>query len=300
MTANNIFVSYSSRDVEFAKALAEELEKLGSTVWIDQHGIGLGTNWDSSIDEALDSATTLLLLISKPAAKSENVQDEVHIAKEDGKKLIPILIEQCELPMRWKRMQYADFTASPNIAMEKVLKALDIDLSEISKFVNLKTKLVTVKTESEAILDEVLKETEAKINQEKLIDLMVSEEEIDKVTLLHTKARIKEWQTAGLVALLVIALFFIMKTILGLTLSINTENILQDRNSLYLLIVLIGSGLCLFLAYKPYAKAQRRTRNIALLDLFKVKRQRLIRIINKMSTKEIEEINNEFDSLISI
>jgi len=69
MTANNIFVSYSSRDVEFAKALAEELEKLGSTVWIDQHGIGLGTNWDSSIDEALDSATTLLLLISKPGKR---------------------------------------------------------------------------------------------------------------------------------------------------------------------------------------------------------------------------------------
>ena len=182
MTENNIFVSYSSRDVEFAKAMAAELERLGSTVWIDQQGIDLGTNWDSSIDDALDSATILLLLISEPAAKSENVQDEVHIAKEYGKKLIPILIEQCVLPMRWKRMQYADFIAAPSKAMERVLKALDIDLTELPKFVNLKTKLVTAKTESEAKLDEVITKTESKINEDKLIDYMISEDEIEKAT----------------------------------------------------------------------------------------------------------------------
>ena len=299
MTENNIFVSYSSRDVEFAKALAEELERLGSTVWIDQHGIDLGTNWDSSIDDALDTATTLLLLISKPAASSENVQDEVHIAKEYKKKIIPILIEQCVLPMRWKRMQYADFIAAPSKAMERVLKALDIDLAEVPKFVNLKTKLVTNKTEEETILDDV-KESEAKAKENKLIDYMISEEEIEKAVSFHKKSMIKEWQTAGIVTLLVIALFFIMKTVLGLTFSINTENIIQDRNSLLLLIVLAGSSICLFLAYKPYAKARRRNRNLALLDLFKVKRQRLIRIINKMSDKEIEEINQEFYALIAI
>ncbi len=298
MNTESIFVSYSSRDVEFAKAMAAELERLGSTVWIDQQGIDLGTNWDSSIDDALDSATILLLLISEPAAKSENVQDEVHIAKEYGKKLIPILIEQCVLPMRWKRMQYADFIAAPSKAMERVLKALDIDLTELPKFVNLKTKLVTAKTESEAKLDEVITKTESKINEDKLIDYMISEDEIEKATSFHIKARNKEWLTAGLVTLLVVVLFFTMKSVLNL--SFSSENILQENNNLHLLIVLAGSAICLFLAYKPLAKAKRRTRNLALLNLFKVKRKRLIRIINKMSDKEIEEINKEFYSLIAI
>ena len=49
MSAETIFVSYSSKDRPFALGLVKELQELGANVWIDQLGIGLGENWDNAI-----------------------------------------------------------------------------------------------------------------------------------------------------------------------------------------------------------------------------------------------------------
>ena len=125
--------------------LTEKLKEMGAQVWIDQYGIGLGTNWDNSIEEALESSNILLLLISSTAVASENVKDEVSIAKSEGMQIVPVLIEQCDLPMRWKRLQYADYTSSPEKAMRRVLEALGLDTKEVSRFEHLKNKLRTFK-----------------------------------------------------------------------------------------------------------------------------------------------------------
>ena len=90
MAAEVIFVSYSRRDKTFAEGIANELEALGAKVWIDRE-ISLGKPWDDEIDEALDEATHMVLIMSTPAAKSENVRDEVSEARELGKDMVPIL-----------------------------------------------------------------------------------------------------------------------------------------------------------------------------------------------------------------
>ena len=97
MTSELIFVSYSSNDRPFAMHLADKLEQLGAKVWIDQHHIQLGDDWDNSIEQALDSSDTLLLIISPTAVNSENVKDEVSIAIQENKRLVPIMIIPCEL-----------------------------------------------------------------------------------------------------------------------------------------------------------------------------------------------------------
>lgn len=64
MDSSSIFISYSSKDIDFAEELTKVLQSLGTKIWIDQNGIELGERWDNAIEEALDNSNTLMLLIS--------------------------------------------------------------------------------------------------------------------------------------------------------------------------------------------------------------------------------------------
>ena len=78
-----IFVSYrhTQPDSELAHYLAETLTDHGHKVFIDS-GIRWGRSWVEEIEQALKECDFLLLLLSKDAAASEMVIEEVAIAKE--------------------------------------------------------------------------------------------------------------------------------------------------------------------------------------------------------------------------
>ena len=137
MATELIFVSYSSKDRPFAINLAKELNSLGANVWIDQLGIKLGENWDNAIENALDNSNTLMLLLSPTSVESQNVQDEVSIAIQENKKLVPILIKECDLPMRWQRRQYADLINNPEKAIGDIVEFLGLDSEATSKLKSL-------------------------------------------------------------------------------------------------------------------------------------------------------------------
>ena len=63
---------------------------------------------------------------------------------------------------------------------------------------------------------------------------------------------------------------------------------------------LVGCLMLNLLSIKPYGSNARRSRNIELLDLLKIKRERLTRVINKLSEKEINDFNDEFDNYIAV
>ena len=286
MTSESIFVSYSSKDRPFAMGLTQELQSLGATVWIDQHGIGLGSNWDNSIEDALENAQVLLLIISKTAVASGNVQDEVSIAKEEGMKIVPILIEQCELPMRWKRMQYADYVTDHERAIRRMLEALDIDSSQATRFDKLRDKLTTAVAKAVNIqeTEEEKKELET---EEKLSDLLISEQEIDRAAAMHKKAIKKNKQLMAFVIAGSIALLLTLQFII----KVPKEN---------LLLTIIGCVLLLALAIIPFLNNNKRSRTLELIDLLKLKRERLTRVINKLTDEDIESFNNEFTNYIAI
>ncbi|NNK72311.1 MAG: toll/interleukin-1 receptor domain-containing protein [Flavobacteriaceae bacterium] len=284
MATNSIFVSYSSKDRPFAMGLTEKLEDMGAQVWIDQRGIGLGTNWDNSIEDALETSNILLLLISSTAAKSGNVQDEVSIAKEEGKQIIPVLIEECELPMRWKRMQYADFTASPEKAMRRVLDALGLNSEEADRFMDLRKKLK--KQSGESSVDQNIDGADESDKEEKLAGLLISEPEIDRAALMHKRGIRKNWMMLGFVAL--------CSLILGAVLYIFFKDVVEQW------MAITGCVLLNLLSIKPYGNIVKRSRNIELIDLLKLKRDRLIRVMNKLSDTEIEGFNSEFNNYITL
>ncbi len=95
---SDIFISYSSHDRTKAERLADELATSGYSVWIDQSGIGGALNWSAEIVDAIAGCTTVVFLISSHSVTSENVAREIHLASEKKKNILPIIIEETQLP----------------------------------------------------------------------------------------------------------------------------------------------------------------------------------------------------------
>lgn len=130
MPAKKIFISYSRRNSEFAEKLTQEIIQSGGDVWFDQLNIEAGAAWDSSIDQALDDADCMVLILSRYSVNSENVMDEVSFALGENKTVIPVLIEDCDVPFRLRRLPTYDLRKDFVFGMNSLLKALDLDAAE--------------------------------------------------------------------------------------------------------------------------------------------------------------------------
>ena len=103
------FVSYSRHDSEFVKQLASDLKKMNLNIWLDQLDIPVGSKWDTCIEAALNESIGIILVLSESSVKSDNVMDEVNFAISKSKHIIPILLDDCEVPFRIARIQQIDF-----------------------------------------------------------------------------------------------------------------------------------------------------------------------------------------------
>lgn len=135
MANDTIFFSYSRDDSSFVLQLAKDLRGAGATIWLDTLDIQPGTHWDSSIEKALKESSTLLVILSNTSVKSNNVMDEVSYALEENKKVVPILLENCAIPFRLKRLQYADFTENRETGLKNLVDALKLEKEVANKLV---------------------------------------------------------------------------------------------------------------------------------------------------------------------
>jgi hypothetical protein len=125
VSGDQVFVSYSRKDSAFATSLAKDLAANGVNVWIDQVNIPGGVAWEKAIEKALVSAPSVLVILSKASVDSENVLDEIAYAIQHNKKIIPVLAEQCQVPMRLGRLHNIDFTQGRAKGLSKLLEAIN-------------------------------------------------------------------------------------------------------------------------------------------------------------------------------
>lgn len=94
------FISYASKDEEFAKRLHADLQENGVRVWFAPYDLQIGARIRPAIDEAIRLHDKLLLVLSETAISSQWVEQEVETAlareRELGGKtvLFPIRIDK--------------------------------------------------------------------------------------------------------------------------------------------------------------------------------------------------------------
>jgi len=117
MATSKIFFSYSRLDSAFALQLAKDIRSSGVDIWIDQLDIPAGNHWDSAVEKSSTSST--------------NVMDEVSFALESGKKIIPVLLEDCVAPFRIRRLQRIDFTKDYNAGLTQLVASFDYPATDV-------------------------------------------------------------------------------------------------------------------------------------------------------------------------
>ena len=86
-----VFISHSSKDAQFARALSQALERRGLRAWY----VGLARSTEPvqrRLEEALESSEWHLLLLSEQALSSRWVQFELGTALGKSKHLIPVYL----------------------------------------------------------------------------------------------------------------------------------------------------------------------------------------------------------------
>ena len=97
-----IFASYSREDQAQVFPIVDKLRERGLNIWIDQEGIHGAKLWSQEIVNAIDSSKVFILFASAKAFLSKNVTKELALASESDKHILPIFIEEAEIPTAMK------------------------------------------------------------------------------------------------------------------------------------------------------------------------------------------------------
>jgi len=134
----DVFISYSRKDIAFARLLHEALGEHGFETWIDWQDILPSADWLAEVYTAIEGSDTFIFILSEHSAISEICQLEIDHATNHGKWVIPIVISEVDprrVPpqleaLRWLFFQQQDPLLGP---VDDLIEALQHDRAWINQ-----------------------------------------------------------------------------------------------------------------------------------------------------------------------
>ena len=88
-------ISYSHKQNAFVESLLGRIRAAKIDAWIDREGVRAGTIWRQELTEAVRQCEILLPVLSPAFLSSPTCRLEVLLARSFGKKLVPVMVEEC-------------------------------------------------------------------------------------------------------------------------------------------------------------------------------------------------------------
>jgi hypothetical protein len=122
-----VFLSHSSADKPFVGRLAADLKSRGVSVWFDQWELKVGDSLTQKIEDGINESGWLVVVLSKKSVVSDWVQKELRAAqarelRDKDVFVLPIIIDDCAIPLFLLDKIYADFRHSYAHGLEYLLK----------------------------------------------------------------------------------------------------------------------------------------------------------------------------------
>ena len=136
---HDVFISHSSKDKNIAYAVCAALEDAKIKCWIAPRNILPGDKWGSAITKAVTGSRIMVLIFSDNSNNSDNVMDELLLAKNAGAIIIPFKIEDIlpngEMELYLNRTHWLDAMNPPTekqmqVLVETVKKFLKTEITE--------------------------------------------------------------------------------------------------------------------------------------------------------------------------
>lgn len=129
MNQHQIFISYSSANVDKAMKVCQAVEASGHPCWIAPRNEQAGLSYGLQITNAIKQAQVAVLVFSAEANKSQHVLNEVGIAFDQGKKIIPLMLDNtamCEdLQYFLSRVHFIKAENDLGIGIKNLLQTLE-------------------------------------------------------------------------------------------------------------------------------------------------------------------------------
>jgi len=124
-----VFISYSHADELIVNKLAAHLVKHNANVWVDTWELSVGDSILNRVQEAIQESSALLVILSKTSVASEWCKKELSaglMRELDEKRVVvlPVLVEDCEIPMFLREKMYADLRTDFERGLHSVLNAI--------------------------------------------------------------------------------------------------------------------------------------------------------------------------------
>jgi len=139
-----VFLCHASQDKPAVWKLHRYLKQHGVQPWLDQEDLLPGQNWEVEIPKALFSSDVILVCLSKNSVDKEGyVQKEISFALDKALEkpegtifIIPVKLEECDIPPRLGRYQWVDLSRTDGrkrvlLSLNKRATELDSDVTSI-------------------------------------------------------------------------------------------------------------------------------------------------------------------------
>ena len=113
-----LFASYSRHDIEAVRRVVTAIEAAGVDVWVDSEELQPGTNWQASIQAALEQSAGLLAFVSRAYLDSKFTAAELDAVASAGGLIIPVIVEPVPrdlMPAALRTRQWLDLSADADI-----------------------------------------------------------------------------------------------------------------------------------------------------------------------------------------
>ena len=126
--AFDVFLSHNSQDKPRVRGLAKKLKAAGLRVWFDEWVIKPGDDIYLAIERGLEASRVQILCLSPAALGSDWVGLERSTVlfrdpANAGRRFIPLLLADCDLPDTVRRLKYVDFRQETPAAFDELLAA---------------------------------------------------------------------------------------------------------------------------------------------------------------------------------
>lgn len=128
-----IFISYNHQDSHFVDVLAANLVRAKHNVWMDRWELNVGDSLTSKIEENLTQSSAIIVVLSKHSIESNWCKREltaglVRELEENKTLVLPVVIDDCTIPLFLRDKLYADFRKDK----DKAFNLVDRSLSKLS------------------------------------------------------------------------------------------------------------------------------------------------------------------------
>ncbi|MDN5204234.1 toll/interleukin-1 receptor domain-containing protein [Fulvivirgaceae bacterium BMA10] len=127
-----VFISHSSIDKPFVDKIVKDLTQRKIPVWYDKFDIKLGESIPDKINKGIRDSKYFIIVLSKNSVSSKWVNEELNAAlmkqiNSKGTFVLPIVIEEIEIPPLLAHRSVADFREDYDKGLTTILSALSLD-----------------------------------------------------------------------------------------------------------------------------------------------------------------------------